>query len=279
MPSRNPKPTAKAKQTRRLPLPSAAELKTILQVGLEAATTGSQDRSNMRRRIDAAIRRHCDEIGVSTPELTPRILKHLDAVAKGHKTMRPPTEGLATREELKQALEQQSDFLELAEPSRHWRAKHRKLDEDNPPLRPSATAKRNRDPNNPHGGKRDTPPPIGLNKGKHMATAEEADLRVTEIVQRLGLGATRQQIQEWARKSWSSGYSDRQVDEYLRAARAILRSNWAREREDFMLDLLEQYQRLASDARVQDQLGTALGCLNSMARLTNLGGFAAGHGQ
>ena len=100
-----------------------------------------------------------------------------------------------------------------------------------------------------------------------------------EVVKRLGLGATRQQIQQWARENWTSGTSTRRIDEYIAAARAVLRSNWHRDREDFMVDLLEQYQRLAIDARVNDQLSTTLGCLNSMAKLANMGGFANGQQQ
>lgn len=102
----------------------------------------------------------------------------------------------------------------------------------------------------------------------------EVERRVHELVRRMGLGATRKQLRDWAKENWSSGTSDRNIDEYIAAARAELRANWHRDREDFMVDLLEQYQRLAGDARANDQLNTALGCLNSMAKLANMGGFS-----
>ena len=259
---------------------SADHLGQVLEHCVIAYEVGSQDTSTRRRRVMLAARKKCLELGCQEPpKLMERVKQIVERRARGI-TSSIAAEDLAEREHLAEALAETSDFLEPPDhtTAAQARAIARAAAKDAPflPVAPTVMNKQARDPakvRNPNGV-----PPVG--KGRTVqASADEAERRVSEIVKRLGLGATRQQLLEWAAKSWPTGYSPRNVDEYIQAARTILRANWAREREDFMLDLLEQYQRLGADARVEGQLGTALGCLNSMAKLTNLGGFAANQGN
>jgi len=258
---------------------SAEHLGQVLEAAVIAYEVGSQDISTRRRRTQLAAKKAAAKLGCDVPvNLMERVKGIVERRARGIVSS-VAGEDLAERERLAEALAQESDFLEPPDQTTaaELRAIARKAAKDAPFLEqgPTVMTKAVRDPSK---RPNDTLPPPGRG-GAVQCPPDEAERRVAEIVKRLGLGATRQQLMEWARKSWPTGCSERNVDEYIKAARLILRANWAREREDFMLDLLEQYQRLGADARVEGQLGTALGCLNSMAKLTNLGGFAANQGN
>jgi len=264
--------------TGRLKVATVKQLEVIMQAGIAAAQTGSPDPSNLKRRVTVAIRRKARELGVATPDLTGRVKSHMEKLARGYTDLLP--DASISDEKLARAelLEQLSDFTDAPRLTEQERQQYKAMEEDLPPaVRPAAASKRNR---NPAKATPAAPPPPKTKPGRGpVAVGTESERRVQEIVRRMGLGATRQQIQNWARQSWESGTSDRNIDEYIQAARAILRTNWHRDREDFMVDLLEQYQVLAADARLNEQLGTALGCLNSMAKLANMGGFANGQVQ
>lgn len=259
-----------------------------MAAGLEAARKGSTAPRSVRARIRTAVKRKAEELNVLVPELTDRIMKRiqqanaLGSFADVDEVVDAATERAAAAE----MLQRDSEYAgEVAPPlSEKEKQRYAAMNAGAPPI-PSPSDKSKRDPiKNPRQTHKPppVPPPGGYPKipsGGKGGPTEEGERRVMEVVKRLGLGATRQQIQQWARENWTSGTSTRRIDEYIAAARAVLRSNWHRDREDFMVDLLEQYQRLAIDARVNDQLGTTLGCLNSMAKLANMGGFANGQQQ
>ena len=249
----------------------------ILKACVIAYEVGSQDYGNRQRRVQVVARRLAKQYQCDEPvRLLERVKQIVERRKRGIATDLA-ADDLAKKELLAAAMAEQSDFLEAPDHTTAKQAREiaRKAAAGAPILTmgPTKMAQSVRDP--AKAPNHNCKPPVGTG-GIDQAPADEAERRVSEIVKRLGLGATRQQLLEWAAKSWATGYSTRNVDEYIKAARMILRANWAREREDFMLDLLEQYQRLGADARVEGQLGTALGCLNSMAKLTSLGGFATG---
>jgi len=261
-----------------------------MAAGLEAARTGSTAPRSVRARIRTAVKRKAKELNVLPPELTDRIMKRIqEANALGSfADVDEVVDASNERAAAAEMLQRDSEYAgEVAPPLSEAEKQRYAAMDAYAPRTPSPSDKTKRDPiKNPR--QTHKPPPVpppggyqqirerGLRRGE---PTEEGERRVMEVVKRLGLGATRQQIQQWARENWTSGTSTRRIDEYIAAARAVLRSNWHRDREDFMVDLLEQYQRLAIDARVNDQLGTTLGCLNSMAKLANMGGFANGQQQ
>lgn len=283
MPRRAPrlKPTAGG-----LKAATVQQLEVMMQAGIDAARRpgASMDNSNTRRRIAAGIRAKAKELKVAEPDLTDRVMKHLRAVARGHSDLLG--DAAYSDEKLARAemLERESDFAGTVAPelTEKEKRKYQRMESKLPPaVKPATAARHQRDPEK--NGRRGMTPPPTSQPGRKAITAKsqpaEAERRVMEIVKRMGLGATRRQILDWAKENWTSGTSDRSIDEYIAAARSVLRSNWHRDREDFMVDLLEQYQRLASDARFAEQFGTSLGCLNSMAKLANMGGFANGNVQ
>lgn len=257
------------------------QLRLILQAGIDAARRkGSRDPSNVKRRIQAAVRRKAAQLYVYEPDLTAKIYKHIRNMAASPMPSDVSAENLTDKEAAEALLQQQSDYAGMKAPelTEEQKLNYMAMEAALPkPITPTGNALAKRDPSKPRGKVKPPVPP----KGGHpqVDNPTESERRVHEIVKRLGLGSTRQQIHDWAKANWTTGTSARQIDDYMAAARAVLRTNWQRDREDFMVDLLEQYQRLATDARVNDQLGTALGCLNSMAKLANMGGFANGQAQ
>lgn len=271
--------TGLRRTTGRLKAANVKQLEVIMQAGIAAAQTGSQDPSNLKRRVTVAIRRKARELGVATPDLTGRVKAHMERLARGYADLMPDVSVSNEKLARAEALEQLSDFADAPRLSEAERKKYKAMEDELPPKVSAAAAnKRNRKPACKALRDNAPPPPVGA-AGPKRSAGTESERRVHEIVRRMGLGATRRQIHDWARQSWESGISERNIDEYIQAARAILRTNWHRDREDFMVDLLEQYQVLAADARLNDQLNTALGCLNSMAKLANMGGFANGQVQ
>lgn len=277
-------------QPKRKRAASVKQLNECMNAGLEAARSGSQQASNVKRRIINAVAAKAEELGVVTPSLTDKIIKRLRAEANGEVDLLPDVDDIGPDQaKLDDVLNEGSDFTgkEVPHLRPHVRRKYQaKLDELPPPPKPSQDAKDARAKKRAARGgeyssrvKEHNKPPLAKPGRQACAEGSEVERRVNEIVRRMGLGATRSQIKDWAKQNWTSGTSSRNVDEYIAAAQAVLRTNWQREREDFMIDLLEQYQVLAGDARANDQLGTALGCLNSMAKLANMGGFSQGQPQ
>ena len=221
----------------------------MLIAGLAAANRpGASMKSNaVHGRVQTAVAAKARELGVRYQSVTPGVMKHLRQVEAGLAI------GVTSAQEAKAKL-----------------------------LSPSALIRKDRTerglpPGKYKNGPRPKPP--GLQKGNSRTGSGidgrlETQRRITEIIKRIGLGQTPNQITRWAQETWNTGTSQRNVNDYIRAARIVLRENWARDREDFQVDLLEQYQMLAQEARAAEQMGTALGCLNSMARLCAIGGFA-----
>ena len=62
----------------------------------------------------------------------------------------------------------------------------------------------------------------------------------------------------------------RQVDEYLREANQIIATDWDIDRRQFQAELLSQLSTLAQDARRNNQPHVALGCINTMAKISQV---------
>jgi len=259
------------------------QLRLMLQAGIEAAQRrGSRDPSNVKRRIQAAVRSKARQLNVYEPDLTAKIYKHIRALADNPLPADVKAEHLTDKEAAEALLQQASDYAGMKAPelTEDQKLQYMAMEAALPPkITPTGVANAKRDPSRQRGKVPPPPAPKGGHPTVTTNRTDESERRVHEIVKRLGLGSTRQQIHDWAKANWTTGTSTRQIDDYMAAARVVLRTNWQRDREDFMVDLLEQYQRLATDARVNDQLGTALGCLNSMAKLANMGGFSSGTPQ
>ena len=74
---------------------------------------------------------------------------------------------------------------------------------------------------------------------------------------------------QYASEQW--GIGARQTDDYIARARELLRANWSDvDRAQMVADLLSQYSTLQQQAREQNHLAVALGCINGAARLAQL---------
>lgn len=101
------------------------------------------------------------------------------------------------------------------------------------------------------------------------STVAESEIRTQAIADLLASGATRMRCMQFAAENW--GISTRQTDEYIARARELLRANWSNiQREQMVAELLTQYATLQQEARNQNHLAVALGCINSAARLAQL---------
>lgn len=107
----------------------------------------------------------------------------------------------------------------------------------------------------------------------HVLDHVEMERQVQVVVKLIGRGCTQHEIKQYAIANWRTGWTDKALAHTMAQAKAIIRSNWAVDREQFLCDLLEQYQSLHAEARRAGNLAVALGVLNSVARLTMLGGF------
>lgn len=107
----------------------------------------------------------------------------------------------------------------------------------------------------------------------HVLDHMEMERQVQVVVKLIGRGATQNEITQYARANWRTGYTATALAHTMTQAKAVIRSNWAVDREQFLCDLLEQYASLHAEARRQGNLPVALGVLNSVARLAMVGGF------
>jgi len=100
------------------------------------------------------------------------------------------------------------------------------------------------------------------------STAAEKDFRVNRVARMLANAAVRSEICQYAADKW--GVHERTADEYIRAARELLREDWEIDRRTFTAELLSQLASLQKEARKAGHGNIALGCINSAARLAQL---------
>ena len=100
------------------------------------------------------------------------------------------------------------------------------------------------------------------------STAAEKQFRVNRVARMLANAAVRSEILQYCAEKW--GISERQADQYIFDARAILKQDWEIDRRTFTAELLSQLATLQKEARKTNQPNIALGCINSAARLAQL---------
>lgn len=132
------------------------------------------------------------------------------------------------------------------------------------PLQPYKPRRRNPDA---------PPPPPAPPKGAPRTSSYSMEQRVATFVRLILRGATRSELQTFAKTNWAgqAGLSTRQVDKIIAKAKVVIHQDWSMDREQFTAEMLGQLGQLAKEARRQQNLGTVLGCYNTMARIVGLG--------
>ena len=100
------------------------------------------------------------------------------------------------------------------------------------------------------------------------STAAEKDYRINRVARLLSNGAVRSEVCEYAKREW--GVSVGTADRYIAGAREILKADWDIDRRQFTAELMSQLASLQKECRKSNQVSTALGCINSMARIAHI---------
>ena len=103
---------------------------------------------------------------------------------------------------------------------------------------------------------------------KGRETAAENEIRAMRVARMLSNGAVRSEIIQFGSKEWD--VSARSVDRYIAKARAILRADWDIDRQQMVAELLAQVMSIQKEARKQQNMNVALGCVNTAARLSQV---------
>ena len=103
---------------------------------------------------------------------------------------------------------------------------------------------------------------------KKKATQSEKDYRTFKIAAFLARGVTRSEIIKYTAAEW--GVKLRQTEQYIAAARIILKKDFDIDRRQFTADVLSQLSTLQKEARNNGQLHVALGCINAMAKIAQI---------
>ena len=96
----------------------------------------------------------------------------------------------------------------------------------------------------------------------------EVDMRVNRVARLLANGAVRSDIVQYCAKEWD--VAERQSDTYIAKAREIIRADWESDRLTFTAEILAQLATLQKEARKQNNLGAALGCIKTAAQITQI---------
>ena len=99
-------------------------------------------------------------------------------------------------------------------------------------------------------------------------TSAQIEERVNKVFQLQVRGHLRQEILQYASENW--GVSARTADHYIQKSKQLSRENWDIERQDLLANLLDKYQRVYRQAVENNQLSTALGCLNAMGKAAQI---------
>ena len=100
------------------------------------------------------------------------------------------------------------------------------------------------------------------------STAAEKEYRINRVARLLSNGAVRSEVLQYAASEW--GVKTRTTDDYIAAARDILKADWDIDRREFTAELLSQLASLQKECRKTNQSAVALGCINSMARIAQI---------
>ena len=103
---------------------------------------------------------------------------------------------------------------------------------------------------------------------KKKATQSEKDYRTYRIAALLSRGVTRSEIIKYTAAEW--GLKLRQTEQYIQDARIILKKDFDIDRRQFTADILSQLSTLQKEARNNNQLHVALGCINAMAKIAQI---------
>ena len=99
-------------------------------------------------------------------------------------------------------------------------------------------------------------------------TKQETIDRANRFARIIANGGRRSDCIRFASENW--GVGDRTVDQYLKLAREMLKSDWDIERPQMIADLLSQCSTLQMEARRAGQYHIALGAINTAAKLAQL---------
>ncbi len=93
-------------------------------------------------------------------------------------------------------------------------------------------------------------------------------MRINRVARLLANGAVRSEILQYAAKEWEA--SDRTADTYIARARELIRADWETDRLTFTAEILAQLATLQKEARKQNNLGAALGCIKTAAQIAQV---------
>jgi len=99
-------------------------------------------------------------------------------------------------------------------------------------------------------------------------TKVENEIRVNRVARMLSTGAVRSEIVQFSQKEWGVGASS--ADQYIRKARDVLKADWDIDRQQMVAELLSQVMSIQKEARKQQNMSVALGCVNTAARLAQV---------
>ena len=101
------------------------------------------------------------------------------------------------------------------------------------------------------------------------STAAEKEYRVNRVARLLSNGAVRSEVLEYSSREW--GVSRATADNYMRAAREVLKADWDIDRRTFTAELMSQLASLQKECRKNgNQAHVALGCINTMAKIAHI---------
>lgn len=100
------------------------------------------------------------------------------------------------------------------------------------------------------------------------STKAEVEFRVNRVARMLCAGAVHSEIVYFAEQEW--GIKRIQTCTYIKRAREILKQDWDIDRQQMVAELLSQVASIQKEARKQNNLNVALGCINTAARLSQV---------
>ena len=103
---------------------------------------------------------------------------------------------------------------------------------------------------------------------KKKANQNEKEFRTLRIAALISKGATRAELMRYTANEW--GVKQRQSDQYIQDARMALKKDFDIDRRQFTSEVLSQLSSLQKEARNNNQLHVALGCINSMAKIAQI---------
>ena len=103
---------------------------------------------------------------------------------------------------------------------------------------------------------------------KKKANQNEKEFRTLRIAALISKGATRSELMRYTANE--CGLKQRQSDQYIQDARMVLKKDFDIDRRQFTAEVLSQLSSLQKEARNNNQLHVALGCINSMAKIAQI---------